>query len=269
MMMSAWDKILGYFGTNRTRLKWQRTGALGPRGGRGSVPSGRPLVTGLIGAACVGLYLMALLVSRQLGDDQGFSPSNYALLRLGAAFAPLVHVGEWWRTVTAIFLHGGVLHIVMNGLGLWVVGTVAEERFGSAQTLVVFVVAGALGEAATCLWSPQVFSVGASGGIFGLIALCTVNAFRRRDAELKARFIPWLAYGLILGFAMPGVDNAAHVGGLVTGAAAGLVVGDAGSRRILPPWAWTALALVVVAVVAVAFVLASRSELATQVLQHR
>jgi membrane associated rhomboid family serine protease len=266
--MSAWDKVLELFGTNRTRLKWQRSGAIGRRPGK--VEGGRPLVTGLVGAACIGLYLLEVLVTRQLGgDDEGMSPSSLALVRLGAAYGPFVHMGEWWRVTTAIFLHGGVLHIVMNGLGLWTVGVVAEERFGSAQTLVVFVVAGTIGEAATCWWNPEVLSVGASGGIFGLIALCTVNAVRRRDSELKARFIPWLGYGLILGFAIPGVDNVAHLGGLTTGALAGLVVGDAGSRRIMPPWGWTALAILAAAAVAVAFVFASRSELMALALQQR
>jgi rhomboid protease GluP len=161
------------------------------------------------------------------------------------------------------------MHILMNGLGLWTVGTVAEERFGAAQTLVIFVVAGTLGEVATCWWNPSVLSVGASGGIFGLIALCTVSALRRRDAELKARLIPWLAYGLIIGFAIPGVDNVAHIGGLVTGGACGLFVGDAGTRRVLPAWGWTLLAVLTTGYVALAFLLASRSEIVAQALQAR
>jgi membrane associated rhomboid family serine protease len=266
--MSAWDKVLGFFGTSRTRLRWLRSGALSARQGR-TVQPGRPIVTGLIGAACIGLYLLEILVSRQLGDDRGMAPSNLALVRLGAAFSPLVHMGEWWRATTAIFLHGSVIHILMNGLGLWTVGTVSEERFGPAQTFFTFVLAGTIGEAASCIWHPSVLSVGASGGIFGLIALCTVNAVRRRDAELKARFIPWLGYGLILGFAVQGVDNVAHLGGIVTGAALGLVVGDAGSRRVLPSWGWTALAIAAAVAVAVAFVFASRSDLAEALLQER
>jgi rhomboid protease GluP len=262
--MTWWDRVLELFGTNRVRMKWRMNGYL-PHGGRRAPRTG-PVVTGLIapilGAACIGLYALSLLVSGQLGAESGTAPAPIALVRLGAVYSPLVRLGgEWWRTVTAIFLHGSLLHILMNGLGLWVVGSAAEERFGAARTLVAFVVCGTAGEVTTSLWSANVLSVGASGGIFGLIALCTAHGIRRRDAELKARFLPWLVYGLIVGFALPGTDNAAHVGGLVTGAIFGLAVGDVGTTRGLPRWAWTALAVLVAAAVAIAFVLAARSEL--------
>jgi len=216
-----------------------------------------PVATGLIGTACVLVYILSLQVTRQLGaEDAGVTPSPLALVRLGAVLSPLVRAGEWWRTVTAVFLHGDILHIIMNGMGLWVVGTVAEARFGRARLFVVFIVAGTVGETVTALWNAQVLSVGASGGIFGLIALCVVNAIRRRDRDLRARFLPWLIYGLAIGFLGGGrIDNAAHVGGLAAGALLGLFVGE--ERR--PSRLWTVLAFAALALVAVAFVLAAQS----------
>src|SRR5262249_34297008 len=148
--------------------------------------------------------------------------------------------GEWWRTVTALFLHGDFVHILLNALGLWVVAPIAEERFGWARTFFAFLVAGALGEVASVLWNPAVLSVGASRRIFGLMALCLVHAVRRRDRELRARFVPWLIYGVVIGFASSGrIDNAAHLGGLFTGALLGLVLGDRAATRRLPSWVWT------------------------------
>jgi rhomboid protease GluP len=250
--MRIWDEILRLFGTSRVRLQWRRE-----RGRRGRVLEGFPLVTATLLAACALLYYLSLQLS---GEDAGLEPAPMALLKLGADLGPLVRdAGQWWRPLTSIFLHGDALHILFNVLALWTVGVVAEERFGRARAFAAFVVAGALGQWASVLWYRPTIGVGASGGIFGLIALCVVHAFRTRDTELRARFVPWLIYGLLLGFLSRGIDNAAHVGGLVTGGLLGLVLADERTARRAPEWLWNLVALALLGAVGAGFYLASQS----------
>ncbi len=250
--MRIWDKVLRLFGTNRVQMQWRRD-----RRGDSRILEGFPLVTATLLGGCALLYYLSLQLS---GEEAGFEPTPLALIRLGADYGPLVlQLGEWWRPVTSMFLHGDGLHILFNGFALWTVGVVAEERFGRARAFVAFVACGALGQTASIFWYRNTIGIGASGAIFGLIALCVVHALRTRDTELRARFVPWLIYGLIIGFMSRGIDNAAHVGGLVTGALFGLVLGDERQVRRLPAWLWNLLALAVLAVVGVGFYLAAHS----------
>jgi membrane associated rhomboid family serine protease len=160
-----------------------------------------------------------------------------------------------------VFLHGNVMHILMNGLALWTVGNAVEEYFGRPRALVVFVVSGAAGALLAVLSDPRMFVVGASGGLFGLIGCMVAHAMRNRTSraarEIKARFVPWLLFGAVLSF-MPGVSLAAHLGGLLAGGGFGLYLGERGLARRLRT-VWEALAVLTVVAVALAFVLASRS----------
>lgn len=261
--MSLWDRVLGLFGTNRVRFAWwlrslRGKGISGPR----SAPAHEfPLVTaGLVGA-CVMLFGLALKLAQDspYADEQAF---NFALVRLGANFKVLVSLGEWWRPLTSVFLHGDARHLIMNALGLWTVGVATEQRYGRARTFVAFVLTGLAGAWVSLLAHEQLFGVGASGAIFGLMGLCIVHALRFRDAELRARFVPWMIYGLIIGLAIPRIDNAAHIGGLVAGGLLGLVLGDVGQAyRRAPAWVWNALAGIAVVAIAVAFYLTAESPL--------
>jgi rhomboid protease GluP len=271
--MSFWDKVLRLFGTNRVRLAWRwrriKEGWDKPAGRApkvtlgGLVPEEFPLVSTLLVGLSVVFYFLAVKLTNDSAGESGFSPSNLALVKYGAVYTPLLtEGGEWWRLVSSIFLHAGGMHILMNGLGLWTVGNAVEEHFGRARALVVFVVAGAAGMAASVWWRPVVLVVGASGGIFGLMGCLIAYALRHRGtstaAELKARFVPWLIYGLILGFAIPGVDNAAHIGGLLAGMAMGYFLGEQRlARRVRGVWEGLAVATAVI--VAASFVLAARS----------
>jgi rhomboid protease GluP len=222
---------------------------------------GVPLLPPLLGVACVVLYALTVRLTAATELEAGLKPSGLALVRYGALFGPFFHQGEWWRALTAIFLHGDLLHLLMNGLGLWAVVTVAEQRYGAACAFVLFVVTGTAGEVASGLWNPRVLSVGASGGIFGLIGLGIAYAVKRHDTQLWERFTSWVILGVIMGFAYSGrIDNAAHLGGLLSGGLLGVVVGDNRSRRV-PGWVWPALAAVCLVATLGAFALAARSPL--------
>jgi rhomboid protease GluP len=271
--MSFWDKVLRLLGTNRVRAAWRwrqmkeswnKPGASGGGGVRagGLIPDEFPLVTVVLIGVSLVFYFLTVKMTNDFTGESGSSPGTRALVVYGAAFTPLVlEGGEWWRLVSSIFLHGGLMHILMNGLSLWTVGNAVEEHFGRARALVVFVVSGAAGMLLAVLSDPMMLVVGASGGLFGLIGCMVAHAMRDRNSraarEMKARFVPWLLFGAIISF-MPGVSLMAHLGGLIAGGALGFFLGEqslARRRRFV----WEALAMAAVAVVATAFVLASRS----------
>jgi|KBSSwiStaDraftv2_1062776.scaffolds.fasta_scaffold182397_2 rhomboid protease GluP len=280
--MNFFDKVLRLLGTNRVQLAWRwrrfkegwdkkdarpaatpRVGRVGSVTWGGLIPEEFPLISTLLVGLSVVFYFLTVKLTNDATGETGYTPSNLALVRYGAVYTPLLtEGGEWWRLVSSIFLHANGTHILMNGLGLWTVGNAVEQHFGRARALVVFVVAGAAGMAASVWWRPVVLVVGASGGIFGLMGCLIAHAVRFKATatgrELKARFVPWLIYGLILGFAVPGVDNAAHIGGLVAGAAVGWFLGEQRTARRVRG-VWEGLAFATAVVVAASFVLAVRS----------
>ena len=137
--------------------------------------------------------------------------------------------GEWWRLLTAAFLHAGLLHLLFNLYALFVVGSLVEEVLGPARLFGIYMVAALTGSLASYTLNSHL-SVGASGAIFGLMGAALVAGLRHPDdwAVLSANhwkglFI-WAAYSLIGGFTTTGIDNAAHIGGLVGGAAVAVVL---------------------------------------------
>jgi rhomboid protease GluP len=134
---------------------------------------------------------------------------------------------------------------------LWVAGQTVEEYFGRSKMVVVFLVTGTLGNLVSTLYHLQqgqpLLSVGASGAVFGLIGCMVGHAARRRGQvarELRARFVPWLLYGLLMGFAMDGIDNAAHLGGLAVGLGLGFAMAERDrAKKLLPDTVWMVLAI--------------------------
>ncbi len=162
---------------------------------------------------------------------------------LGGMFsAPLVRAGEWWRMVTANFLHGGLAHLALNGFGLLVLGALAEVSLGSAAFAFV-AAASALGAMGGSLWAGYAHAVGASGILAGVAGALLWLEFRR-PAALPApwRLPRWLLAGAVVADSVllafvPGVAHAAHAGGFVAGALAAAAVdpGADGTRR-RPSW---------------------------------
>jgi rhomboid protease GluP len=148
--------------------------------------------------------------------------SPEAFLLAGALSRDAVLAGEWWRLVTAIFLHGGLEHLVGNAIALFVLGMVCEHAFGKIQFVHLFVMSGVAGSVVSMLTSPGP-SVGASGAIFGLQGAAIV-LFRRhrerllvRDRRIGVVLIVWALYAIGQGVLTPYVDNGAHLGGVLGG----------------------------------------------------
>ena len=150
----------------------------------------------------------------------------------GALTKPGVMAGEWWRLVTSMFLHVGILHIAFNAMALYALGIQLEQLIGSKRFLLIFFLTGLGGNVLTLLVNP-VPSVGASGGIFGLLGALIAFFYRNRDrlgpwgqANLRSLLIT-AGLNFLITFSIPQVNQMAHLGGLV----AGLFLG-----YFLSPW---------------------------------
>lgn len=152
------------------------------------------------------------------------APADQLLLWGGNA-ASEVQKGEWWRLLSATFIHGGILHIAMNMLGLYAAGTTVERIYGRRLFLLIYFGAGLLGSALSLHFSAQhAVSVGASGAVFGIAGALLVAYMQHRDKLPKASAKNMISgigffviYSLMQGFGKTGIDNAAHVGGLIGG----------------------------------------------------
>jgi rhomboid protease GluP len=176
----------------------------------------------VITTACIGLYVVALAmepraVFRAGGSVFGLlSPDPNALRFLGSTASFDLLTGRWWTVLTAIYLHGGVLHILFNLMWARSLGTELQRAFGPWRFFIIWSLSGALGFLLSDL-VPGPPSVGASGSLFGLMAGMIVYG-RAVGASMVTRQI-W-TYAIVLGlmgFIFPGVDNFAHVGGFAGG----------------------------------------------------
>jgi rhomboid protease GluP len=158
----------------------------------------------------------------------GLRADAAVLLDWGANSAyEVVERGEWWRLLTAAFLHGGVVHLAMNMIGLLSAGVTVERLYGRVQYALIYLVAALVGSALSLHFSAErVVSVGASGAVFGVAGALLVGLFSHRK-ELPRGMLRqtlgglafFILYSLLQGFARQGIDNAAHVGGLLAGGA--------------------------------------------------
>ena len=183
-------------------------------------------VTMALLAAIAGVFVIETLA--------GGSTDGAVLARLGANVPPLVRAGEWWRLLTALFLHIGIVHLLLNGWALLQLGGLFEAWLGSAQLAVVYLASGVCGSLASLFFMRGDLSAGASGAIFGLLGALIGFLLRRRDRlrpeakQLLAQLVAWAAINVVFGLTTPGIDNAGHLGG----AAAGFVQG----LRLRPRW---------------------------------
>jgi membrane associated rhomboid family serine protease len=164
-----------------------------------------------------------------------FVPNPETMIRFGTDYTPLTLAGQWWRLLTSIFLHFGLMHIAFNMLALYVNGRMAERIYGSARYLVIYLVAGVTGSLASLLWHPLVNGAGASGAIFGILG-ALLAFFVKKESGVPASVIKvqrnsamvFIAYNLLYGAGIQGIDNAAHLGGLI----GGLIMGYLLSRPL-------------------------------------
>ena len=190
----------------------------------------------LITVFCGVLYLLALALDpsaifQTQSLMQILSPSIQASFKLGVTgTVPIFSYELWWTPITAIYLHGGLLHIFFNMMWVRQLGPVVEDLFGPFRLFAIFTVAGITGFIASTLAGHEL-TLGASGSIFGLLAAAIAYG-RRAGAQLFTRqFLQWAGLLFIMGFVMPGVDNWAHGGGFIGGYAAAYVFSRSSERE--------------------------------------
>ena len=182
-----------------------------------------PVTFGLI-SACVLVYVLVALQGAAVGVplNLGLVQQPREVLSLGALIPALVAEGEAWRLVTSAFLHSGFVHLALNMLSLYFLGSFAEVTFGRSRFLALYLISGIAGGLAYLYFgSFSAPAVGASGAIFGLLGGVFGFAIRRGTFSMRNPIISQLllltALNLFLGATIPGVSNTAHIGGLLGG----------------------------------------------------
>jgi rhomboid protease GluP len=191
----------------------------------------------------------------------GALASKEAIIAMGALARERVAAGEYWRLLTAPWLHGGIEHLIGNGIALYILGMVCEAAFGRAQLFVLYVLSGLAGSLVSMLVSVGP-SVGASGAIFGLQGAAIVLLRRERDRLLvrdrRVGFVLliWAIYTIAGGLTDPFIDNGAHIGGALGGALIAsrlhpVVLSPMPAERVaaVRRWLWLVVALLAYAVV--------------------
>jgi membrane associated rhomboid family serine protease/Flp pilus assembly protein TadD len=196
-----------------------------------------------INVALFAAMVISVAVGRQFSVAPLFTafknPHSDLLIRWGANFGPLTLSGQWWRLLTATFVHVGIVHLLLNMWALWLLGFLAERIFGRPTYLFVYFFSGLVGSLTTLAWSPAMgIKAGASGAILGIVgALLVVFRFARLPyppRALRSSFNVMLIYAsatVLYGFFAGGFDNAGHLGGLLGGVLAGAAATFWGTRE--------------------------------------
>jgi membrane associated rhomboid family serine protease len=170
--------------------------------------------------AAGGSYLNNFLYMNDIGT----------LIAFGAKTNQLLREGEIFRLITPIFIHGGLLHLASNSYAIWTIGPLVEKLYGSSRFYLIYLlsgIGGVVGSYIGGLSRPAgIPGVGASGAIFGLFGVLLVFGYRYRDElppnfrqSIRSGILPVILINLMIGFSIPSIDNGAHIGGLLTGAA--------------------------------------------------
>jgi rhomboid protease GluP len=202
------------------------------------LPGTSPATYGILGLSCL-FYVASLLWTMRLTGLQQPAGGAFGILnslggvngevlqRLGASIPLAYDLQQPWRFVMAVFLHGSLLHIGFNMWVLMDIGPQIEELYGSARYFFIYVITGIGGYVLSSFFGH--FSVGGSGALLGLIGVLLAITTGRRSAGmrmLRQQIIRWLVYILVWGLLFPGIDNMAHLGGLITGFILGRIMID-------------------------------------------
>ncbi len=175
------------------------------------------------------------------------NPDIEVFIQYGANYGPLTKDDGWWRLFSAMFLHFGIVHVLFNMWALWDAGRLTERLYGSAHFAILYLFAGLAGSLASLLWNnDDVVSVGASGAVFGVFGALLAYLLRQKISipkqllkQLATSALFFMGFSLFYGFAKSGIDNAAHIGGLIAGFILGLLFArpicesDQGYRKLI------------------------------------
>lgn len=174
---------------------------------------------------------LAVFALMAFGTGELFSPDAETLRAWGSNCGPLTLDDQWWRVLTSMFVHVGIIHVGFNMWILWDIGHLVERLVGNIGFLVLYVVSGVFGSVASVYWNPHVNSAGASGAVFGVFGALMGFILLRGDSvpksilgRLRSSGLTFLAINLAIGFSIRWIDNAAHIGGLAAGFVCGVLM---------------------------------------------
>ena len=227
----------------------------------GLIPHAR-FTTVMILLINTGLYIATLIYSSKSGNGGGTDLDIGTLRDFGAKSPDILVYGQWWRLITAGFLHGGLMHILMNSWVLFDIGTQVEESYGTSRYLAIYLVSTITGFLGSLLWSPNTISIGASAGILGLLGAMIALGMRDHTAygaAIRKMYVRWAVLCLAIGI-LPGLigisfgmDNAAHVGGLTGGFLVAYIAGTPKFSRAVEGF-WRGACAIMLSITALAFV---------------
>ena len=168
-----------------------------------------PVITYTLIAICVLMYLIPLLTN-----------SSNSFLNMFAIYKPFIVKGEYYRIITGTFLHANIVHLLFNCYALYIIGKELESYIGKFKYLMVYIFSAITGSLMSLIFLGNGVSVGASGAIFGLMGSLVYFGIHYRvylESVLKTQIIPLIFFNLMLGFLITGIDNFAHIGGLIGG----------------------------------------------------
>lgn len=182
----------------------------------------KPIITYCIIALCILTFILMYIFGNGSSD-------NLTLIKFGANLDILtVGLGEYFRLITCSFLHIGIFHLLFNMYALYVIGSQAESFFGKIKYLIIYLFSAVSASLLSLMFSANVISAGASGAIFGLMGALLYFGYHYRiylGNVIKSQIIPIIVINLLFGFLVSGVDNAAHIGGLIGGFLTAMVLG--------------------------------------------
>jgi len=170
----------------------------------------------LVTKILIGINVLVFLIN--LAQGSSLTQVSGSLFVKGALYVPGgLDQGEWYRLITAAFLHASMIHLLFNMLVLWFIGAPVEQAIGRGRFLAIYIVSGLAGSAGAIIFSPNVVTVGASGAIFGILGAALVLE-GQKNYVLGGQALGLIAVNLIFTFAIPNISIGGHIGGLIGGA---------------------------------------------------
>lgn len=180
-----------------------------------------PVITDILIFICVLVFICMYIFGNGSYD-------NGTLIKFGANIDTYTKMGDYYRLITCMFLHIGVLHLICNMYSLYIIGNVVENFFGKWKYLIIYFISGISGSILSMAFSHNTILAGASGAIFGLLGALLYFGYYYRaylGSAGKSTIIQVIFINLLIGFMVPGISNAAHIGGLVGGVLSSMMVG--------------------------------------------
>lgn len=179
----------------------------------------RPWITMSIIVINIVMYIVTVYLSYVYPNESIYSSYTNALILLGAKVNELISAGEYYRLISSMFLHGGILHLAVNMYSLYAMGPIVEKLYGKTKYIILYFTAGICSSIFSYIFSTSI-SIGASGAIFGLLGAVLVFAIKSKGKTGSAfikNILSVIFVNIFIGMTLPNIDNFGHIGGLLGG----------------------------------------------------